>query len=102
MAFEEKTKQKPQRMDVAEWAMLHEIGKAIQAQKGGLTQVRRDSAEWMAWRAWMHECGMTTVWIDRQKPEHLVTVTMAYPPFDMNAEYRKWVKAKGKTLELAD
>lgn len=101
MAFEhQKTKQKPQRMDVSDWAMLHEIGKAIEAREGHLTQVRRDSAEWAAWRSWMHQRGITTVWLDARPPEHLITVTMPYPPFSVTEEYKKQIKSRGKALEL--
>lgn len=101
MAFETpKKKQNPQRMDVEDWAILHEIGKALEAKNGHLTQVRRDSAEWAAWRAWMHERGMSTIWLDARPPEYMVTVTMPYPPFSVKEEYAKHVKQRGKTLDL--
>lgn len=97
----ERKKQKPQRMDVVDWAVLHEIGKAIEAKQSGLTQVRRDSPEWAAWRQWFRDHGMSTAWCDRQNPEHLLTVTLPYPPADIEAEYVKWVKGRaGKLLEL--
>lgn len=105
MAFEDykaRGKQKPVLMGIADWAALHQIGKAIEATKGSLPSVRRDSPEWAAWRTWFHDHDMKTAWADSQPAERMMTVTMLWPPIDIDAEYSKWVKSKGKKLELTD
>ena len=65
-----------------DWKILHEIGKAIEAKRGCLFQVQRDSPEWASWHTWMHEHGMTTVWSDAQPGDRMMTVTFPWAPTD--------------------
>ena len=90
-----------QRIEHPDQKMLNEIASAICKARGpfSLPTVRRDSPEWEAWRAWKIERGLPTAWSDKQHPAQMLTVVFEYPPPDLAAEHRHWVKGGGKAAK---
>lgn len=72
--------------DVA--ARLHVLGKNIHAAtKKALPVVKRGSDEWLAWRQWRRDNGLSVGFMERQD---IWTVPTIYPPANLAELEREW------------